>query len=118
MCREARIPRGSYSFRDLATDLISNQEVRRALRILMSRYGSLKSVSEALGVSPATLRRRLHVYINHSVPFPLRKTWVDVLIVHKARALSRHLEDTKPEKRTNNKRETYIRKARQVTPRE
>ena len=84
----------------------------------MSRYGSPKSVSEALGVSRAILRRRLHVYINCGLPFPLRKTWVDVLIVHKARALDRHREDTKPEKRTDNKRETYIRRAREVTPRE
>ncbi|MDH5362817.1 MAG: hypothetical protein OEW84_05860 [Aigarchaeota archaeon] len=118
ICREARVPRGNYSFRDLATDLISNEEVRRALRILMSKYGNLKSVSEALGVSRAALTRRLHVYASHSLPFPLRKTWVDVLIVHKARALNRHPENTKPEKRTNNKRETYIRRARQATPRE
>lgn len=99
ICREARIPRGNYGFRALATDLISDEEVRRALRILMSRYGSLTSVSKALGVSRETVRRRLCVYVYERLPFPLRKTWVDILIVQKARALNRHPKDRETETR-------------------
>jgi len=95
ICREARVPRDNYGFRALATDLISDQEVRRALRILMSKYGGLTSVSEALGVSRATVSRRVRVYLNHRVSFPLRKTWVDILIVQKARLLSSHLKNRK-----------------------
>lgn len=89
MCREARIPREDYGFRALVTDLISNLEVKEALKLLKEEYRTVKAMAEAIGVSESTIRTRLRVYKNITNHVPIKKTWVDVLIVQKARLIDR-----------------------------